>query len=184
MSNYPRIGRLARYTRWALSLAFLGGALSWAALTWQVIQGPTDATAPATGGHLHVGVGVFNDPAGQLMAVHPALLWGYVTVALGITGYGLVRLWRLTRMYEAGTVFDRQAPAHLSAFAVCMLVRELLDTVALPLLAMATPGATRAADFTINSGTLRVLFITLLFFLMSRIMAAAYVIADDNERII
>ncbi|MET3132007.1 hypothetical protein AAKU55_002277 [Oxalobacteraceae bacterium GrIS 1.11] len=183
-SKYAKISQLARSTRWVLSLALVGGALFWAALTWQLIKGQFGGLPQSTGAYLVPGVGFPNGPDGQLLAAHPMLVWGYGTLALGITGYGLLRLVRLMRMYEAGAVFDRQAPAHLSAFAICIVLRELLDIVALPLLSLVTPDGMRSASFNIDSSTMHVLFITLLFFLMSRIMAAAYVVADDNERII
>jgi hypothetical protein len=184
MPKYSQIRRLARCTRWVLSLALICGALFWAALSRLVINGQFGGLAQSTSAYRIPGVGLANGPDGQLLAAHPMLLWGYGTLALGITGYGLLRLLRLMRMYEAGAVFDRQAPAHLSAFAICIALRELLDIVALPLLSMVATDGVRPTSFNIDSSTMHVLFITLLFFLMSRIMAAAYVVADDNERII
>ncbi|MCY0912669.1 DUF2975 domain-containing protein [Massilia antarctica] len=183
MSNHAKISRLARYSRWALTLALGCGALMWGVLTWLVIDGQFGPLSSASI-HLASGVGLLSDLDKQLLAAHPILLWGYGTLALGITGYGVLRLLRLMRMYESGAVFDRRAPAHLAAFAVCIAARELLDTLALPLLAMGMGDSSRPMNMRIDSSTVHVLLITFLFFLMSHIMAAAYVVADDNEKII
>jgi hypothetical protein len=182
--QYARIRLLARCTRWLLSLALVAGALFWALLTWLAVKVQLGGLPQLADGFLHAGTGLFSGPDGQLLAAHPMRLWGYVSLALGITAYGLLCLWRLMRMYEAGIVFDRRAPNYLSAFAICILLRELLGIVAMPLISMTMGGGQPSMAFNFDSGTMHVLFITLLFFLMSRILAAAYVVADDHKRII
>ena len=180
--HFARIRWIARCTRSLLSLALVAGTLFWALLTGLAVQLQLGTLPQWADGYLHIGTGTLKLSNGQIIAAHPMLIWAYATLTLGITAYGLLRLWRLMRMYEAGNVFDRLAPNHLSAFAICILLRELLDMVA-PLL-MSMNDVHQSAGVSVDSGTLYVLLITLLFFLMSRIMAAAYVVADDNERII
>ena len=179
--QYARIRLLARCTRWLVSLALVTGTLCWAVLTWLALKAQFGGLPQ---GYVFAGAGLIKGTDGELIATHPMLLWAYVSLALGITAYGLLCLWRLMRLFEAGIVFNRQAPNYLSAFAICILLRELLDIVALPLISMTMTGGKHSASFNVDSGTMHVLFITLLFFLMSRIMAAAFVVADDNKRII
>ncbi len=180
-TEHVQIRLLARITRWILSLAFVVGAIFWALFTWMAFTSQLQGLPQMANAYMSIGIGLSNDPNGKLLASHPFLIWGYISLALGITGYGLQRLWRLMHMYEAGKVFDRRAPNHLSAFAICIFLRELLDIVAVPLISMAISDDNHWVGFNIDSGTTHVLFITLLFFLMSRIMAAAYLVADDNE---
>ncbi|MFZ6686358.1 DUF2975 domain-containing protein [Undibacterium sp. SXout11W] len=180
-TQHAQIRLLALSTRWILSLALVIGVIFWALLTWMAFTSQFQRLPQMANGYMSIGIGLSYDPNGKLLAAHPFFIWGYISLALGIAGYGLLRLWRLMHMYEAGNVFDRRAPNHLSTFAICILLRELLDIVAIPLISMAINNDNHWVSFNIDSGTTHVLLITILFFLMSRIMAAAYFVADDND---
>jgi hypothetical protein len=112
----------------------------------------------------------------KLLAGHPWSAWLMLTLDLSVVGYGLLRLAQLLRGYEEGELFGQRASAHLSAFALSVVVRELIDMLA--------PMLGGWSSFSVDSGNLRVLMVGTVFWLLSRILAAAHVVADDHGQII
>ncbi|MBV1774595.1 hypothetical protein KSF73_02580 [Burkholderiaceae bacterium DAT-1] len=168
-----QVRRLARLLRWLVMLALAGGTLVWGLFSWTLWAGQTQLQGAMAGGVATIGVGMAQ--TGGLVG-HPPLMWLYMSLDLAIVGYGLLRLSALLLGYEAGDLFSRRAADHLSAFALCMVLREAVD--------MVVPLVGGLAGFSIDSGSLRLLLVGTVFWLLSRILAAAYTIADDHGRII
>jgi hypothetical protein len=178
----PSILLLARLTRW-LSLAMLVlGTGSWVWCSAALLNG-----APMTKiGGLQFGFAPSDSLMSTGLAVHPVFVWMIGTLGLAVTGFGLVRMIQLMRIYESGVVFDRRASQLLASFAAAMFVRELIDFLSPPLLSTLThleDGRT-PINFTLDSTQTHVLFITIVFLLISHIMAAGHQLADDHAQII
>jgi hypothetical protein len=152
--------RLARLTRWLAMAALVIGAALW---LWE--------SRALRGG---------------FSALPDGALWVTGTAGLAVTGFGLVRIIQLMRLVEAGRLFDRQASRLLASFAAAILVRELIDVVATPLVsaAMRLHGGKNTVTLTLDSSQGHVLFIAVVFLLIAKIMAAGHQLADDHARII
>ncbi len=177
-----KILALARLTRRLTFAGLVVGAASWMYASWLLFSG---SPGHADGG-FHVGVTVPGQMMGAGAALDWRLVWMVSTLALAVTAFGLVRLIELMRIYESGVIFDRRASHLLTVFAAAIFVRELIDVVALPLLSLVAhinDGHT-PVSFHIGAPQVHVLFITLIFVLISRIMAVGHKLADDNAKII
>lgn len=163
-----QVRRLAKFLRYAVTLALAGCVASWLVMSAVFWFGHTELDLGA--GVAKVQMGIAGDVPHQ-----PWLLWLLLNIDLAIVGYGLYRLRALLLGYEAGELFSRRAADHLSAFALCMVLREVVDLLA-PLV---TSGA-----LNIDSGSLRLVLVGVVFWLLSRVLAAAYTLADDHGRII
>lgn len=174
---------LARLTRWATAAAIVCGAALWlwASVAWFGDAAPVRVGAMVAGGFAPPG-----DPAQALYAAFPVSGWALGSLGLAVTGYGLVRLIQLMRIYESGVVFDPRAATLLSSFAAALFLRALIDILAPTVLSCAAhlgDGHT-PIFFAVRSGQAHVLFITLVFLLIARIMAVGHRLADDNAKII
>lgn len=163
-----QVSRLAKFLRYAVTLALAGCAASWLVMTSVFWLGHTELDLGA--GLVTLQMGIAGDVSNQ-----PWVLWLLLNVDLAIVGYGLYRLRALLLGYEAGELFSRRAANHLSAFALCMVLREVVDLLA-PLVS--------SGAFHVDTGSLRLVLVGIVFWLLSRVLAAAFTLADDHGRII
>lgn len=169
---------LARLLRWLAVAALVAGAVLWVSTTLQVF-GMT-AGGPAMG---------YRFPDGSqpgLIGAHPLMFWVAGSLALAATGFGLVRIVQLARLVEFGAVFSPHASHLLASFAAAIFARELIDALTLPAITaiLHLADGSTPVTFAHSASQYRVLFITVVFLLISRIMAAAHQLADDNAKII
>lgn len=112
-----------------------------------------------------------------------------VTIVPALTfAYAMWQLSRLLRLTAAGEVFSSQAATYLRSFGVWLLVTTVLQ-VTLGLVVKALylwlSGAEHGRlDLTLDSSDLWNVFLSALFMLVARVLADAYVIAEDNKQII
>lgn len=165
-----------------MAAIFLGAAMwCWASYSWLGQGAPIQAGGVLAGG--------FAPPGGRTQALYlafPVLAWALGSLGLAVTGIGLVRIVQLMRIYESGVVFDPRAARLLSWFAAAILLRETIDILTPTLLSIAAhlgDGQT-PLDFSVRSGQVHVLFITLVFLLIARIMTVGHRLADDHEKIV
>jgi hypothetical protein len=101
--------------------------------------------------------------------------------------YGLLRLVRLMRLYEAGLVFDPQAASHLRVFAWCLFgsqVAEFGSETVLRLTMYILMPQIRPVPLRINTQELWSVFMSVLVLLLARVLSQAYLIAEENKQII
>jgi len=101
--------------------------------------------------------------------------------------YGLLRLVRLMRLYESGRLFDPRAASHLRVFAWCLFASQVAEfgseTVLRVTMYILMPQI-RPVPLRINTQQLWSVFLGILVLLLARVLAQAYLIAEENEQII
>lgn len=131
----------------------------------------------------------------RIEAYLPGVLRGHRHVGLATQAamsltllYGLFRLTRLMRLFEAGRFFDGDAVLHLRAFAFTVFLSVVLDVLLPPLallgLRLTGFGGVQAVELSLNGFDLWNLLIAGLFFVITWIMAEARRLAEDNARIV
>ena len=127
-----------------------------------------------------------DDPnAGDL----PWALRAIVTVGPALTfAYAMWQLAKLLKLAAIGEVFSAPAAAHLRSFGVWLLVTTLLQVslgfVVKGLYLWLSAAEHGRLDLTLHSSNLWNVFISALFMLVARVLANAYVIAEENKQII
>lgn len=173
--NNSRIVLLARLIRRIALAALVLGAVSWLWASWTLFGGGPDSLL----GRVHFAIGTGD-------GLSPGLAWLAGSVALAVTAFGLLRLMQLMRIYESGVVFDPRASQLLSSFAAAIFLRELIDVLAPPMLSFVARLNDGPAQVSLHIGSTQahVLFVTIIFVLIAKIMAAGHQLADDNAKII
>jgi hypothetical protein len=137
----------------------------------------------STAGVLKVAV---DDPnAGDL----PLALRSVITVGPALTfAYAMWQLAKLLKLAAVGEVFSAPAATYLRSFSVWLLITTVLQVslgfVVKGLYLWIGAAEHGRLDLTLHSSNLWNVFISALFMLVARVLADAYVIAEDNKQII
>jgi hypothetical protein len=170
---------LARATRWVAWISMLGYTLNeiWLAIgLWPNAL----AWAGVPGMSLALDLDSFQDKNhwAVLMADGPA--WA-------IMMFGLWRLSMLMRLYEQQLLFDPRTVVYLRQFAVALVANRVFYFLADPAIRLvydlAHPHGPKA-EIALHSSDLWNIYISLVFLLLSRVIAEAYLIAEDNAQIV
>jgi hypothetical protein len=119
----------------------------------------------------------------------PWALRSIVTVGPALTfAYAMWQLAKLLKLAAIGEVFSAPAAAHLRSFGAWLLVTTVLQVslgfVVKALYLWLSDAEHGRLDLTLHSSNLWNLFISALFMLVARVLADAYVIAEENKQII
>jgi len=168
--------RLARTLRFAALFAAVAGIAI--AVLVAVFLGPDSAT-----GLLKVSIDDAN------AAGLPTTLRATVVIVPALTfAYAMWQLAKLLKLAAAGEVFTAPAAVHLRSFGVWLLVTTLLQVslgfIVKGLYLWLGNAEHGRLDLTLASSNLWNVFISVLFMLVARVLADAYVIAEDNKQII
>lgn len=120
--------------------------------------------------------------------VHPRVALLASTAGLLVLLYGLLRLTRMLRRFEAGDFFGIDSVRHLRAFALTLLLSTLLDVLLAPLLLLglrlAGSGDVHGIVLAFDAGDAWMLLVGTLFFLITWILAEARRAAEDSAQIV
>ena len=171
-----KAARAAHWLRLALDLVMVLGVM---ALAYLWIAGVSPR---------HIGaVGVYIDPPPALVS-HPHMGQIGVSASLLVWMYGLWRLQRLMRCFEAGDFFGLVPIRHVRAFALTLLLAVLLDLLLPPLLQL---GATlfglahlHGVRIQLDGGDVGLMLVASLFYLIAWILAEARQAVEDSAQII
>lgn len=177
------IVRLARIIRWATCAAIAFGTVLWLWLSVAWFERAGVIKIAGVGEARFIPLG---DPAYAQYVAHPVFGWAAGSLGLAVTGFGLLRLVQLMRIFESGVVFDPRAARLLGSFAAAIFLRELIDVLAPTLvsIAMHVEDGHTPVGLGLGSGQAHVLFVSLVFLLIARIMAVGHRLADDHAKII
>ena len=119
----------------------------------------------------------------------PWALRTVVTVVPALTfAYAMWQLAKLLKLAATGDVFSAPAAAYLRSFGVWLLVTTLLQVslgfVVRAMYLWLSDAEHGRLDLTLHSSNLWNVFISALFMLVARVLADAYVIAEENKQII
>jgi hypothetical protein len=133
--------------------------------------------------HIWGATGILDHGLDDFDIAHP---WEVAMVqgpSLFILAYGLWRLVRLMRLYEAGHLFDPSAAGHLQAFSRCLFLSQLIDFGWESIVRVAMWWFLHIHNVPLRFSTVALwaIFVSLL---LARVLSAAYLIAADNEQIV
>jgi hypothetical protein len=119
----------------------------------------------------------------------PSPLRAVVTVVPALTfAYAMWQLAKLLKLAASGDVFSAPAAAYLRSFGVWLLVTTVLQVslgfVVRAIYLWLSDAEHGRLDLTLHSSNLWNVFISALFMLVARVLADAYVIAEENKQII
>jgi len=170
------LARSARWMAWAAMLGYL------AALAWAVLARFPNALAwvGVDGMSLELDLDDFRNRHrwAVLLTDGPADI---------VMTFGLLRLSMLMRLYEQGKLFDSRAVVYLRQFSNALVGSQVYSFLMDPLLRIIVrmqhpPGEKIVAEF--HSSDMWMIYISVLFVLISRVVAEAYFIAEDNAQIV
>ena len=173
MSNLSGIRRLSRVMA-ALCLVAMVAMPLLLALAWALLPSlrpgwPPYATLP-----------IPPEPARELVIAGFLVL----LVPLAVLLWGVERLRRLFRRYEAGDVFSPQAARCLAGFAQAVLLWALLQPLASALagmiLTLGNPPGQRALALSVGTGEPGAVAIALVLLVVARVLREASRVAEEN----
>jgi hypothetical protein len=179
MDASVRLAGLARATRWLAWAAMVGYTLSEA---WLLVGLWPNALAWTGVPHMSLSLDLdsFQEKNhwAPLMAEIPAWV---------IMMFGLARLSALMRLYERNQPFDPRAVVFLRQFAIALVANRVFYFLADPAIRLiydlAHPLGPKA-EIALHSSDLWDIYISVVFLLLSRVIAKAYFIAEDNSQIV
>ena len=107
-----------------------------------------------------------------------------IPIAIGSIGLlliGLFELGRMLRLVEMDAAFSPQATHHLKRFAGLLMCAVLVDLLAPPAIALSVRGG---GTFNIDSSNALLLLLSLLIFLMARLLDMAARYREDSQLIV
>jgi DUF2975 family protein len=114
--------------------------------------------------------------------------FGLSMIPRSILLYGLWRLYRMFKSFSNGQVFTLSAEKHLRAFAWSVLGFALVDTfMEMPLSAYLTwhnPPGERFVEMSVELSDLHLIFFSVLFFALTRVMAEGLRLARENAEFV
>jgi hypothetical protein len=178
LSSVKLVG-MARFTRWVAWASMLGYTIN---EIWLVIGLWPNALAWTGIAHMSLALDLddFQDKHrwATLLAEGPA--WAIMML-------GLWRLSSLMRLYEQGRLFDPAAVVYLRQFSVSLVASEtyyfLADPIIRVVFDLLHPNGPKA-EVAMHSRDLWDIYISVVFLLLSRVISEAYLIAEDNSKII
>lgn len=101
--------------------------------------------------------------------------------SIGLVLVGLFELGRMLRLVEVDAAFSPQATRHLKRFAALLMAAVLFDVLAPPLIQMTFRSSLRLS---LDSSDALLLLVSIVFFLVSRLLDAAAAYQEDSRSIV
>jgi hypothetical protein len=174
-----RLVGMARFTRWVAWASMLGYTAN---EIWLVIGLWPNALAwtGVAGMSLALDLDDFQAAHHWAMLLADGPAWA-------ILMFGLWRLSLLMRLYEQGRLFDPAAVVYLRQFSVTLVASLIYYFLADPVIRVVFdlmhPHGPKA-EIAMHSRDLWNIYISVVFLLLSRVISQAYLIAEDNSKIV
>jgi len=102
-------------------------------------------------------------------------------LSIGLVLWGLIELGRMLRLVESDAAFSPRATRHLKHFAALLMAAVLAEILVPPIVRMALQSV---LTLSLESNDALLLLVSLVFFLISRLLDAAAAYQEDSRSIV